>query len=508
TTPTRTATPTATPTASTTRTPTATATGTSSGTSLTAGSRIPWRGKNWYLHGANVPWYNWACDFGCNGNGGVSSSAVQSALSTGFGQAKAAGMHVIRWWVFPGDPWQITRDSSGAPSGINPAVYADFDVALQLAQTYDLYFNFVLFSGPTALPQAWLTDATQRQKLATALGQLFARYKGNPRVLSWEVFNEPEWDIWNNKISQSAVQATVKAVADAVHANSTAYVTVGSAMLDGLPMWVGQGLDYYQAHWYDYMSSGNWCARCTDYATVKSRYNLDKPLVIGEFYAGPDTDALQRFEDFYSKGYAGAWPWSLFPDRTSDHMQIDLAAAATFASRHSDLGPTASSGSSTPTATATRTPTATATPQPSRTPTPTPTGGGMLTITFDDYPGQDQPLSGQYPTSVIDWGSNQWWISGPWGKFTTKSVSFNGGGITNASFKFVSPRKLVQIDASNGGSSSTTVTLTCDGKSTKTVTLAAGQVMTILTGWTKACTTVTVTSTNGWDTNFDNLVLN
>ena len=132
----------------------------------------------------------------------------------------------------------------------------------------------------------------------------------------------------------------------------------------------------------------------------------------------------------------------------------------------------------------------------------------MLTITFDDYPGQDQPLSGQYPTSVIDWGSNQWWISGPWGKFTTKSVSFNGGGITNASFKFVSPRKLVQIDAYNGGSSSTTVTLTCDGKSTKTVTLAAGQVMTILTGWTKACTTVTVTSTNGWDTNFDNLVLN
>jgi hypothetical protein len=375
-----TATPTMTPTATATRTPTSTPTPTAtptasptSTTSATAGSRITWQGKSWYLHGANVPWYNWACDFGCGANGGVSSSAVQSALSTGFGQAKTAGMHVIRWWVFPGDPWQITRDSSGAPTGINPAVYADFDAALQLAQTYDLYYNFVLFSSPTALPQAWLTDATQRQKLATALGQLFARYKGNPRVLSWEVFNEPEWDIWNNKIAQSAVQATVKAIADAVHANSTAYVTVGSAMLDGLPMWVGQGLDYYQAHWYDYMSGGNWCARCTDYATVKSRYNLDKPLVIGEFYAGPDTDALQRFEDFYSKGYAGAWPWSLFSDRTYDHMQIDLNAAKTFASRHSDLGPTSSGGSSTPTptATATRTPTPTATP--TRTPTPTAT---------------------------------------------------------------------------------------------------------------------------------------
>lgn len=59
---------------------------------------------------------------------------------------------------------------------------------------------------------------------------------------------------------QALVQATVKSIADAVHAYSTAYVTVGSAMLDGLPMWVGLGLDYYEAHWYDYMNSGNYDA--------------------------------------------------------------------------------------------------------------------------------------------------------------------------------------------------------------------------------------------------------
>jgi hypothetical protein len=31
--------------------------------------------------------------------------------------------------------------------------------------------------------------------------------------------------------------------------------------------------------------------------------------------------------------------------------------------------------------------------------------------------------------------------------------------------------------------------------------------MTITTGWTGACTTVTVATTNGWDTNFDNFVI-
>jgi hypothetical protein len=112
-------------------------------------------------------------------------------------------------------------------------------------------------------------------------------------------------------------------------------------MLDGLPMWIGQGLDYYQAHWYDPMASGNWCARCTDYATVKARYKLDGPLVIGEFFGGASVDAAQRYADFYAKGYAGAWAWSLFTDHTSDKLDVDLIAAKTFASNYTDTGPSA-----------------------------------------------------------------------------------------------------------------------------------------------------------------------
>ncbi len=350
---------------------------------LAPGNRIPWQGSAWYLHGANVPWYNWSCDFGCGTGSGVSASAVQAALAPAFAQAQAANMHVIRWWVFEGSPWQVTRDGSGAPTGVSPAVYADFDAALALAQTYDLYYDFVLFSAPTAVPSTWLTDATQRAALASALSPLFARYGSNPRVLSWEVFNEPEWDIWNGKIDQASVQATVRAVAGAVHTNSSAYVTVGSAMLDGLPMWLGQGLDYYQAHWYDYMSSGNYCAICWTYAQVQGRYNLDAPLVIGEFYAGADVDALGRFNYWYQNGYAGGWAWSMFPNQTSDHMAIDWTAATTFGGQHTDLGPRAglSAATATPAATNTRSPTPTGTPTPSPTPLPTSSGTPSATPT-------------------------------------------------------------------------------------------------------------------------------
>ncbi len=311
---------------------------------MPAGDRITWQGSQVYLAGANVPWFNWACDFGCGAKSGVSSAASNAAIAAGFSQLKSAGLNQARWWVFEGDPWQIQRDASGAPAALDPAVYADFDAALQLADRYDLYYDFVLFSAPSAIPSGWLNDPAQRAKLAQVLSPLFARYKDNPRVMTWEVFNEPDFDIWQNRVGRDQTRATVKAVADAVHSSSSSYVTVGAAMLDGVwQNWMGLGLDYYRAHWYDYMASGDWCARCTDYATLKARHNLDAPLVIGEFYAGPTTDALQRFQDFYAKGYAGATAWSLFADHTGDKMSVDLNAAKSFVSQHPDAVVRASS---------------------------------------------------------------------------------------------------------------------------------------------------------------------
>jgi len=127
------------------------------------------------------------------------------------------------------------------------------------------------------------------------------------------------------------------------------------------------------------------------------------------------------------------------------------------------------------------------------------------TVTFDDKSGQNQNLNGQYPSGVINWGSNQWYHSAPWGAFTTKSVSFRTASQTSTTFTFINPRKLVSLRALNGGGTSTSITVSCNGQ-TKTTALPAGQVTTITTGFTSPCTNVTVSSTNGWDTNFDDLV--
>jgi hypothetical protein len=117
-------------------------------------------------------------------------------------------------------------------------------------------------------------------------------------------------------------------------------------------------------------------------------------------------------------------------------------------------------------------------------------------------------LSGQYPTNTVDWGTSGWYLSSPWGLFTTNSVGFNGPAPHSAVMTLIGSRVLVRVDAYNGATTASTVTIACAGQTTVTATVGARQLLQIPTGWSVACATITFTSTNGWDTNFDNFVLN
>ncbi len=298
---------------------------------LTAGSRVPWAGEDRYLLGVNYPWYHYGNDFGSNAWGayGVHSADTFAAVDADFGEMAAAGVHTVRWWLFADGRAGVEFDASGMPTGADRFVYADLDAAVAIATRHNVNLNLVL------LDVSWMFDAEMvngvqegghAQVINTAAGQqallervflpVFERYGHNAHVLSWEIMNEPEWAILddeavNEHVSEPTTRANflsfTRRVADAVHANTASYTTVGGAAMKWAGQWVGQGLDYYQVHYYDWMQAS---IGTNLYGATYRSLNLDRPVVVGEFPASSGASLKQYLDVWLSSGYAGAWVWS------------------------------------------------------------------------------------------------------------------------------------------------------------------------------------------------------
>ncbi|MEO5837363.1 MAG: hypothetical protein ABIQ73_28590 [Acidimicrobiales bacterium] len=293
---------------------------------------VAWNGKQQYIHGANLPWFNFGRDFGGGpDDGGASSAETKTAVNAALRAAHDGGMNVVRWWLFPGDAGQFTVDARNLPTGFKQTVYQDIDAALELARANQIAYTFTLFSGLTPLPSTWLTDEG-RQRVALVLAELFTRYRNNPQIMTWDVINEPEYEVWSGKVTAEVLRVFIAGIVDAAHATTSIPVSVGGASMDGLSLLTGLKLDYYTVHWYDQMKERKHCLACVTYADVRDALKIDKPIVVGEYVGSAGFG--DRFEMWRQHGFAGAMPWSLLPDRTADRFSIDLVAAAAFAKEH------------------------------------------------------------------------------------------------------------------------------------------------------------------------------
>ena len=98
--------------------------------------------------------------------------------------------------------------------------------------------------------------------------------------MSWEIFNEPEWEIWNSGgvVTEADVEAMAGEIIKSIRLNApTTLVTVGQALVCGfnssqkaIAMWTDVDVDFYSTHWYDSQTTPlSVCALCSTPPTCR-----------------------------------------------------------------------------------------------------------------------------------------------------------------------------------------------------------------------------------------------
>jgi hypothetical protein len=127
-------------------------------------------------------------------------------------------------------------------------------------------------------------------------------------------------------------------------------------------------------------------------------------------------------------------------------------------------------------------------------------------ITFDDpHLPASTVLNGEYPSGVIDWGTDAWRINVPEGAFGTFNLALTDAKGKTADFRFYWPRIFVGVDVYNGGPSDATVIIHSPEIREVSFTIKPGQLQRLRTGWRDASSKVMFEFKNGEGLRFDNL---
>jgi hypothetical protein len=127
-------------------------------------------------------------------------------------------------------------------------------------------------------------------------------------------------------------------------------------------------------------------------------------------------------------------------------------------------------------------------------------------VTFDDphLPAATH-LEGQYPSGVIDWGTDQWRINVPEGAFGTFNLALTDPKAASAQFRFDSPRIFVGLDVYNGGATEATLAIHSPEFREQSFTIKPGELRRIRTGWIDSSSSVIFDLKNGEGLRFDNI---
>jgi hypothetical protein len=127
-------------------------------------------------------------------------------------------------------------------------------------------------------------------------------------------------------------------------------------------------------------------------------------------------------------------------------------------------------------------------------------------VTFDDphFPA-GTPLLGQYPSGVIDWGTGQWAIGVPSGKFGTFTLVLANPKSGREELSFYAPKIFAGIDVYNSSTEDSTLTFHSPETPQVSFRIKPGEIRRVRTGWRDPSSKIVVEMIHGEGLRFDNL---
>ncbi|XP_005106981.2 mannan endo-1,4-beta-mannosidase isoform X1 [Aplysia californica] len=329
--------------------------------------KFMYNGVHVFLSGGNLPWINYAHDFGDG-----QWVRVRDQVSEQMRLLHDAGGNSMRLWIHIQGETTPAFNEAGYVTAMDRlgTFLSDFKDMLNLAQSHDILvfptlWNAAVNQDTHGRLDGLIRDPDKLQSyLDVVLTPLVKQVKGHPALAGWDIINEPEGMIipakWSRercydtlalifsgmgwagkKYCYKEIQRFINWQADAIKsADPAALVTVGvfkpNSCTDsfwlvnhysdtclvaagGRPLGT---LDFYEYHSY------SWDGIFDGVAVFRHSapdYKMNKPILVGEFWEkeGGGLTITEMFEYVYRGLYAGAWSWDLVKFGESQRRGVD-----------------------------------------------------------------------------------------------------------------------------------------------------------------------------------------
>ena len=310
-------------------------------------------GRKIFVSGMNMAWINYGNDVG---DAALDTNTFKQAIQ----DIRDSGGNAMRIWLSTNGSHDPKYDANtGLVNGIGSKTVQNVKAMLSIANrngvvlALDLLTHNLISTDTNQIRSNILannikllsTDTGLAHYIHNAVVPLVTAIGKDTGILCWEVFNEPEGmiDGWSglkpNVISMPNVQKAVNRIAGAIHrAVPGILVSNGSANFEYLNNAGGKKnqytdsalkaaggdadgyMDFYMVHFYGWNGTAN-----SPFAFPVSHWNLDKPVIVGEFPAkswSPATNPNNSnagsidtaFSHLYNTGYAGGLSWCYVGD--------------------------------------------------------------------------------------------------------------------------------------------------------------------------------------------------